>query len=159
MLEGQEVGIHPPTADDVAAGRRQRHAAEAGQQWAGEQNRRPDLGAERRVQRLGLHASGIDAKGVGAGPLRRGAEIDQQRQHRLDVADARNVVEIDRTVGQQGGGEDRQGGVLIARRTHRSAERTATLDQNEEAWPKLPWPMNRVKRNRGGCGAAATALY
>ena len=65
----------------------------------------------------------------GAGPLGAGAEIHQQREHRLDVADARNVVEIDRTVGQDGGGEDRERGVLVAGRTHGSAKRTTAVDQ------------------------------
>ena len=46
--EGVEVGIQPPAADDVAAGRRHLGAAEARQQRAGEQERGADaLGAAR----------------------------------------------------------------------------------------------------------------
>ena len=47
-------------------------------------------------------------------PLDVGAEIGEQREHRVDVADARDVAQHDRLVGEQARGEDRQRAVLVA---------------------------------------------
>ena len=132
LLEREEVGVDPAAADDVAARRRQRDRAEPGEQRPGEQDRRADPGAELGVERLGPHAAGVDAHRVGPGPLGRGAEIDEQREHGLDVPDARDVVELHRAVGEQGGGEDRQRGVLVAGGADGPAQRTTAAD--EKTW-------------------------
>ena len=58
--EREEVGVHPAAPDDVAAGRRQGHLAEPGEQRTGQQDRRPDPGAELGIERLGSHRPGID---------------------------------------------------------------------------------------------------
>ena len=42
LLEGQKMRVETPPADDVAAGRRQRHLAAAGQQRPGQQDRGAD---------------------------------------------------------------------------------------------------------------------
>ena len=78
---------------------------------------------------LGLTPSRVHPDRVGAGPLGGRAEIDQQREHGLDVANAGDVVELHRTVGEHGGGEDRQRGVLVAGGTDGSAQRATAADQ------------------------------
>ena len=46
----------------------------------------------------------------------------------LDVADARDVLEVDRLLAEQRGGDDRQRGVLVAGRADASGEAVAALD-------------------------------
>ena len=50
------------------------------------------------------------------------------REHRVDVADPRDVAEHDGLVGQQAGGEDRQGAVLVPGGADAPAERASPLD-------------------------------
>ena len=89
LREGVDVGVEPPAADHVAARRRHDGAAEARQQRAGEQERGADLAAEVGVE-LGLRDAGaVDAHLVRARPGRVGAEVGEQLDHHLDVADAR----------------------------------------------------------------------
>src|SRR5581483_10519753 len=61
-------------------------------------------------------------------PLRLGAELLEEREHRVDVADARDVRQLDGLVGEQARGEDRQDAVLVARRAKPSLERMPALD-------------------------------
>ena len=51
-----------------------------------------------------------------------------QFDQRLDVADARHVLQRDRMLGEQGGGDDRQRGVLVAGRLDRSREPVAAFN-------------------------------
>jgi len=93
----------PP--DHVAPGRRHRRASEAGEQGPGEQDRGADLVAELLVE-LGRHdAGGVDPNLVLARPLRLGARPADQREHRVDVEDARNIRQLDRLVRKQRRGE------------------------------------------------------
>jgi hypothetical protein len=50
----------------------------------------------------------------------------------IDVADARHVVQRDRAVGEQRGGENRQRGVLVAGGTNRPVQPAAPFD--DECW-------------------------
>ena len=84
------------------------------------------------IQCLRLDASCVHPNGIGASPLSRRAEIDEQREHRFDVANAGDIVEVDRTVGQHGGGEDRQGGILVAGGTHGPLQRATAV--NQKTW-------------------------
>src|SRR4051812_36357876 len=102
MLERQKVSVDSPASDDVSARWRQRDTAKSSQQRPGQQDRRADLGAERGVQWLGLDTASVDPNRVRTSPFRGRPEIEQERQHGFDVADARNVVQIDGTVGQEG---------------------------------------------------------
>ena len=52
----------------------------------------------------------------------------EQLEHRLDVADLRDVVEHDLVLGQDAGGEDGKGGVLVAGRRNRAGQRNAAVD-------------------------------
>ena len=90
------------------------------------------------IERLGPHAARVDPHEVGAGPLDRGAEIDEEREHGLDVPDARDVVEVHRAVGEEGRGEDRQRGVLVAGGTDGTRAADGRRERGSvEAWPKL----------------------
>jgi hypothetical protein len=46
--QGEEVRVHAPAADDVAAGRRQHHVADPGEHGPGEQDGCPDARGGRR---------------------------------------------------------------------------------------------------------------
>ena len=71
--------------------------------------------ADHGAVRLVLHDLATPyAKRRGADALNRGAQIDQQARHDLDVADARHVREHALFGGQQAGGEQREGAVLVA---------------------------------------------
>ncbi len=128
LLEGVDVRVERPPADEVAAGRREQCMPEAGEQRAGEQERAADAVGELLVD-LGLRdAGGVDAHLVLARPLGVGAEIGEQREHRVDVADARDVAEHDRLVGEQARGEDRERPVLVAGDPDGPVERAPPFD-------------------------------
>ena len=65
---------------------------------------------------------------VRPGPLRARARAGHQLEHGLDVADARDVRERHRLFGEQAGGEDRQGTVLVPGGADAALERISTLD-------------------------------
>src|SRR3954462_15942150 len=98
------MGVHPPAPDDVTAGRWKGHASESGQQGPGQKNRGANLGAQSRIEGLPRQSPGVYPERIGASPLSGGAEIEQERQQGPDISDARNIVQIDGTVGQHGGG-------------------------------------------------------
>jgi len=56
------------------------------------------------------------------------AERLQQRQHRADVLDLRDVADNDLVLGQDRGGEDRKGTVLVAGRNDGAGQRGASVD-------------------------------
>ena len=123
-----DVRVEPAAADHVAAGRRHLGAAEARQQRAGEQERRADAARELLVHLVGGEVGGLDAHLVRAEPVDVGAELVEQRQHRLHVEDARDVVQNDGLFRQQARGEDRQGAVLVALGPDVPGEPVASLD-------------------------------
>ena len=61
-----------------------------------------------------VDAGRLDPHFVVADPFGVGAEVGEQGEHRVDVADARNVAKRDRLFGEQGRGEDRERPVLVA---------------------------------------------
>ena len=128
LLEGEEMGVEPAAADDVAPGRRQRHFAAAGEQGAGQQDRGADANAEIRIEIGGADLLGVDREPVAAAPFGGGADRADQFDQGLGVTDARHVVERDGVLGQQRCGDDRQRGVLVARRLDRALEPVAALD-------------------------------
>ena len=146
-LEGEEVGVHPAPPDDVAAGGRQRHPAEPGQERAREQDRGADPGAEPRIERLVLDGARVDPDVVGVEPLDPGAQFREDGEHGLHVADARHVVQLDGALGQDGGGDGGERGVLVAGGAHGAAERVSAAD--EIAWrhgQSSPGVRGAVKR-------------
>ena len=77
---------------------------------------------------VGADRLGVDLEGVAAAPVhvraRRGDELDE----RLDVANARNVLERDRMLGEERRADDRQRGVLVSRRANGSGELPSPFD-------------------------------
>src|SRR5713101_1523103 len=113
-LEGEEMRIHAPSADHIATRRRKAHAAEACQHGARQEDRGTDAGAQRRIELTRLGARGVHLHAVRPQPAHLGAEMHQQGEHRLDVADVRHVVDPAGPVGEQRRREDRKGRVLVA---------------------------------------------
>ena len=137
-----DVGVEAPAADHVSSGWGNDGAAEARQQGAGEKERGSDLAAEIRVE-LGLRDAGaVDTNLVRARPGRVGAEIDEQLDHHLDVADPGQVGEAHLVGGEHGRGQDRQGTVLVPGRANGAGERTTALDDERlhEAGAIVPVP-------------------
>ncbi len=69
-------------------------------------------------------------------------------EHRLDVADARDVAHDDLVLGEDAGGEDRQRAVLVAGRNHRAGQRDAAFDDEllHELWAP-PAAQDRARRS------------
>ena len=130
-------------------GRRHDGAAEARQQRPGEQERRANLAAEVGIE-LGLRDPGaVDAHLVRARPDRVGAEVGEQLDHHLDVADARQVRQPHLLGGEHGRGEDRQGAVLVPGRADRAGERATALDDERlhEAGAIVPVALDVTRDN------------
>ena len=115
-LEREEVRVEAAAADHVAARRRQLDLAAAREQRRGEQDRRANARAQRRVERRRAHRLRVNAQRVAGRPLGLRARGPHELDQRLEVADARHVLERDGLVGEQRGRDDRQGGVLVAAR-------------------------------------------
>jgi hypothetical protein len=99
----EEVRVDAPAADHVAARRRHLGPAEAAEQRAGQQDRRADLLGQPLVEGAGRDVGGADTDLVRPGPGDLGPQVVEQLEHRLDVADARHVRELDGLGGQQRG--------------------------------------------------------
>ena len=93
LREAVDVRVEPAPADDVAARRRDDRGSRANEQRPGEQERRAHLRAEVAVELRLANVGGVDADVVRADPLDVGAEVVDQREHRVDVPDARDVVQ------------------------------------------------------------------
>jgi putative nucleotidyltransferase with HDIG domain len=122
------VRIEPPSSDHVAAGRRRECAAEAGEQWSNEQEGRADLAPELGVQLVAREVGRLEADLVLACPLDLDTELGEERDHRLDIADPRDVAERHRLVRQQARREDRQRAVLVAGDGDPAVQRPSSLD-------------------------------
>ena len=75
-----------------------------------------------------VRSCGVDADLVRAGPLDVCSEIGEELDHRLDVADARDVRESHLLRCEHTRSEDRERAVLVARGAHRPAQGAAALD-------------------------------
>ena len=73
-------------------------------------------------------ARGTEPDAVVRDPVDRDAEILEQGDLRLGVADPRHPVQQHLLLGQEAGGEDRQGGVLVAGDGDLAGQRRAPLD-------------------------------
>ncbi len=127
-LEGVDVGVERAAADEVASRRREHDVAAARQQRPREQERAADPLGKHLVD-LGMRdLLGTDAQLVVAHPFGVDAEIDEKREHRLDVADARHVRDRHRLGREQRRSDDRERAVLVAGDADPAAERPAALD-------------------------------
>ena len=103
-------------------------SAEAREEWPREEERGSNPAPELAVELVAREVGGVDADLVPARPLNVRAELGEERDHRLDVADARHVRERHRFVGEQAGREDRQGAVLVPGRGDPAVQRMPALD-------------------------------
>src|SRR2546427_12907712 len=85
-LERQEMGIHAPPPDHVAARRREAHPAEPRQHRARQEDRSADARAQRRAELARLGARGIHLGPVRAQPADFGAENRRYSAHVLVVS-------------------------------------------------------------------------
>ena len=139
-LEAFQMKIDRAVADDAAAGQGDRRlllAAEQGTEDADGGAHLPhDLVGRDRFDVLRADRHGA------ARPLHLRAEMGEDLQHVVDVAEIRNVVDDDRLFGEQGGGENRQGRVLGAADFDGARQRVAAVNEN----------FIHVLRKRIGCG-------
>ena len=129
LLQALEVQVDRPGADRAAARQRDARLARAGQQRAEHQDRGAHL-AHDVVGRLGAgdRAAERQRAAVVADRIDGDAVLGQQQAHGLDVGKPRHVAEHQALVGQQGGGHQRQGGVLGAADDDLAGERPAAAD-------------------------------
>ena len=128
-LEREEVRVDTTASDDVAARRRQLDVRRSA---------RAAAPASRIDARIFRHSSGsrfadstvlrVNAQRVALGPLDVDADRRDQLDERLDVANARHVFEDDRMLGEQRRADDRQRGVLVARRPDGAGQLLSSLD-------------------------------
>jgi hypothetical protein len=123
-----DVRVEAAAADHITARRRNAGAPEPRKQGAREEERRADPLREHRVDVVGRKPLSVDPDLVRAGPLRVRACRGDELEHRLDVADARDVRERDRLVREQARGEDRQSPVLVPGGPDPAVERVPSLD-------------------------------
>ena len=152
--------VEAAAADEVAAGRRHLGAAEAREQRAGEQERRPDplgeLGARSRRR-----ATSAAHSASSFGPRQSACDADarEDREHRVDVADPRDVAEHDLLVGEHGGGEDRERAVLVPGRHDRAGERRAAFDDELLHQRGSPAPSRGSTMGPCACLESVTVIF
>ena len=127
-FEGENVGIEPPSANDIAARRGENGPSGARQQRRREENRGADPGAELGVERIAAHRRRVNHQRAGAGPVRRGAGGAHEPQQALDVPNARDILEGDWLIRQERGADNWQGGVLVPGGANGAREGAPTLD-------------------------------
>ncbi len=108
LLKRVDVRVEPAAADHVAARRWHRHPPETGEERPGQQERCTDLPAELGVEIGLVDTARIDPDLVRPGPLDVCAEIGQEVDHRLDVADPRNIRQAHLIRSEQARREDRK---------------------------------------------------
>ena len=126
--ERVDVRVETPAADDVAARRRHGDRAEAREQRPARRNDARISRASSASRSVFAHSARVDADLVRAGPLDVRTEVGEELDHRLDVADARDVREPHLLRRERACSEDRKRAVLVARCPHGAAQRTAALD-------------------------------
>src|SRR5262245_14875190 len=108
-----DMRVDAAPADHVSTRWGDDGTALAGEQRPSEQERCPDSTAELVVELYGVDARRLHTQLVRAGPLHVDPEGGDELEHRLHVADARDVRERHRLGGEEAGGEDRQRPVLV----------------------------------------------
>jgi len=126
--EGIEVRVKAPAADHVAAGRRHDGTVKAREQRSRQQERGADQLGELRLDFDLAHVGGAQRDLVWPAPVHLHADRAEDAEHRVDVADARNVAHDHLILGEDAGREDRESPVLVPSRNHRAGKRSATFD-------------------------------
>src|SRR5207302_1668148 len=127
LRERVDVRVEPPPTDHVAAGRRDDRLSVAGEQRPGQQHGGPDPRAELLVELRLRQLGRVDTHLVRAGPVRVRAQVGDQLDHRLDVADPGDVPQHDRLRAEQAGGQDRPRAVRVPGRADRAVQRAGAL--------------------------------
>src|SRR6266404_2113199 len=127
-LQPEHVGVDTPAADLVAAG-----ALHARLTLAREQRSHQHQAAAHPAQEVGVRCrrgdpSRAQGDGVRVVAIHLDAELLDQAEHRPDVGDVGEVLQTHRLVGEQRGGDEREGGVLVAARCDRPLEGHPALD-------------------------------
>ncbi len=99
-FQRQDVRIHAAASDHIATRRRQVQFAAARQHRPGQQNRGADVAADRRVQPVRAHLTGVHPPAVIPHRLYRNTHAGQQLAHGEYIADLRHVVQHHWLVGQ-----------------------------------------------------------
>src|SRR5438128_97594 len=137
-----------PIANGVGGGG-QADAPETRQHRPREQDRRADPGAQPWVQLARLGARRVHLDRIRRRPRDRRAEVCQQLQHRLDVANVGNVLDTAGPLGEQGGREDGERRVLVARRADRPFERApARYAERRRHRSRKLWDALRTRQAR-----------
>ena len=120
-----DLGAEPPNAWMCGSRRRRPMTSPPGGGTLTRPTRASSGPASRNDARIRLQSSwssscfatsaAYDAHLVRPGPFHVGADVGEQLDHRLDVADARDVRERDGPVGEQARRQDRQRAVLVSR--------------------------------------------
>jgi hypothetical protein len=127
-LEREEVRVETPAPDHVAARGRERDHAGAREERRREQDGGTDALAELGVERIAADGTRRDQERVRTGPLCGRPRLADELEQALDIADARHVLERDGLLGEEGGADDRERGVLVAGGRYRPLEGPATFD-------------------------------
>src|SRR6266480_3922864 len=134
LLERKEMGIESSSADHIPAGRRKCDLSASRKERRREQDRRADLGAKSRIQVCWTELFGVNVERILTHPLHRRANGANELDEGLDVADPRDVFEVNGVVREQRRGNDRQRGVLVSGGTNGAAEGFAALDDELYGW-------------------------
>ncbi len=120
--------IEPPAADEVPAWRWHLGPSEARQQRTSKQKRRANLLRELRLEHGRIDTGTAERQLVLAAPTHADTDPLEDLEHGIDIADSRDVPDLEHSVGQYGRGQDRQRRVLVAGRNHGAAKRRAAGD-------------------------------
>jgi len=152
-LQRLDVQVDRARADGATAGQRDFRRAMPGQQRAKHQHRCAH-GLDQFVRGdMAAHGARIDLQVGAVLDDDAGTQFGQQAQRGLDVVQVGHVADRDRLVGQQGGAQDGQHGVLGARDGHLAVERDAAAD--DDLLHSGAWLVD----GRGGAGARAAGRW
>ena len=159
----EHVGVQTAAPDEIASGVRELARTQPGEHGAREQHRSANAAGQIRIgDRLRIHARGIEFEHARRCPAALDAETAEEVEQRLDVGDARDVLEPHRLAREERGGENREGGVLVAGRREYAAQLVSALDPivhrtSSRPFPHPAWPAPRAKVAGGPGGANVAA--
>ena len=114
LLQREEMRVESTTANDIAARRREGHFAAAREHGRGKQNGRADFSTELWIKLSGANALRIDGECIPLLPFGGDAGGANELDEGLHIANARDILERYRLLGEQRGGNDRERGVFVA---------------------------------------------
>ncbi len=127
-LEALEMQIDRAITDDAAAGERDGRFLLAPEQWAEHAHGSAHL-ADDFVRGLGDDFFRLDGDHA-AGPLHLRAEVREDLEHVMDIAQVGNVMDDARLLGQQGGREDGERGIFRTADLDRAIKAVAAVNEN-----------------------------